>query len=378
MRETPIKICIQKIIKKKEIKIMTYNPFERGEYPVGVRTIELEGESDGDYTFTTEIWYPAAAEYLNLIETPIDRFKIADGLPEGAQEAVRDALPADGRRPLVMYWHGGYGHRRELAALCIFLASHGFIVASPDFPGDHITHMYSADPLIKKKPIDDSAAARPAQASTVIDRIVSGRNEFLTTIVNPEQIGSTGMSMGGFTTLALNSVDSRPKASVAVAPMCGVKSPLPQIQRLRHLLRVDDWKSNVSTFVLTGSADALVLVDDVRELYSRLPAPKRLAVLNLAGHLHWADNAEQFHEIMRLNYASGEFPDPEIDGPALAKAFRPFSELCPAEHGSATMQAICLAHFEKYLKGSAEAKAFLDNNLAETFALHGIDLEVSG
>ena len=98
---------------------------------VGVRTIELTGE---DSNYTTEIWYPAADEYRGV--EAIDTFKFVDEMPEASQEATREAKPSDKKFPLIVYWHGAYGHRREMAAMCVFLASHGFVVASADFPGD--------------------------------------------------------------------------------------------------------------------------------------------------------------------------------------------------------------------------------------------------
>ncbi|MEQ1761825.1 MAG: dienelactone hydrolase family protein [Pyrinomonadaceae bacterium] len=351
---------------------MSYNPFIKGNYPVGVRTVELEGK---DNTYTTEVWYPAAAEYRAT--EAIDKFKIVDELPEATQEAVRNARSADGKRPIVMYWHGGYGHRREMAAMCVFLASHGFVVAAPDFPGDHITFMYGADPKIANTPVDASAEARGRQGAEVIDLLADGNDKFLKPIIDRDNIGSFGLSLGGFTTLAVNATSARVKASLPIAPAYGSRSPLPQMVRLTKFLRLEEWKSPASTVVLTGSADALVVVGDVRELYSRLPEPKRLAVLKDAGHLHWGDSAELIHETIRLRYLSGEFPDPEIDGPAVGKAFRPFSELCPAEHAIDAMRSIGLAHFETNLKDCSEARAFLASNLAKVFASRGIDVEVS-
>jgi dienelactone hydrolase len=351
---------------------MTYNPFIKGNYPVGVRTIELTGIDDN---YTTEVWYPAAEEYRGV--DTIDTFKFVDELPAATQEATRDAQPAEGKRPLVMYWHGGYGHRREMAAMCIFLASHGFIVASPDFPGDHVTHLYGEKPIVKEKPVDDSAKARPSQAARVVEKLVTTDDEFLSSII-AGGVGSFGMSMGGFTTLAVNSESERFKASVAICPMCGTRGTIAAIKRLANVLRTDNWKSNASTFPLPRSADAFVIADDVRELYTRITGPKRLAVLNGAGHMHWVDNAELIHETMRARYASGEFPDPELDAPKLAEAMRPFSELCPADHAIDTERAITLSHFEAELKGNPEARAFLEGDLASKFAERRIDLEIDG
>src|SRR5262245_60511421 len=116
---------------------MTYDPFARGASPVGVRTIEL-GDSEGHSPLIVEIWYPAAERYhgQDLAPSTRDHFTFALGLPEVSQDAVRDAEPAVGHFPLVMHNHGAFGHRRVDTTLCIHLASHGYIVASNDVPGN--------------------------------------------------------------------------------------------------------------------------------------------------------------------------------------------------------------------------------------------------
>lgn len=350
---------------------MSYNPFIKGNSPVGVRTIELVGSSNN---YTTEVWYPAADAYRGI--EALDTFKFVEEFPAVTQEAIRDAGASSGRRPLIMYWHGGYGHRREMAAMCVFLASHGFVVAAPDFPGDHVTHTYGPNPLIRQAPIDESTKARPIQGAEVIELLAASSDALIASVVDATKVGSFGMSMGGFTTLAVNSESPRMKASVAFCPMTGHRTMVPGIKRLSGLLRTDDWKRDVSTFVVTGSDDSFVIVDDVRDLFERIAEPKRLAVLNRAGHIHWVDNAELVHETMRLRYESGAFPDPELDGPAMAAAMKPFAELCPAQHAVDVMRAITLAQFEANLKDIAEARRFLDQDLAETFAARGIDLEL--
>jgi dienelactone hydrolase len=188
------------------------------------------------------------------------------------------------------------------------------------------------------------------------------------------RVGSCGMSMGGFTSLAIHSIDPRPRASFAMCPMCGTRSPIPQIKRLQSLLRVDDWKRPVPTFLLTGKADPFVIADDVRELYGRLASPKRLAVLDRVGHVHFADGAEAVHERMRTMYLSGAFPDPEIDAIALGKAMRPFSELSSEANAASTARALCLAHMDANLRDSSEGRAFLDGDLTGSFAARGIDI----
>jgi dienelactone hydrolase len=364
---------------------ISYNPFKRGAAPVGVRTIELRDESRGGRTLTVELWYPATEAYRgqDLNDATRDRFSIAPGIPDGAQDAVRGAEPAVGRFPFILCSHGANGHRRVNAALCTHLASHGYIVASNDVPGNTIGDVLrDADAATKGAPAtrpsqDEVNQQRPFDAAFVIESLLAGAEPALTPYIDPEQVGTCGHSSGGWTSLALNSVNLRPLASFVMAPLWGQNKLVPQIARVAARLRIDDWKRPVATYVLAGEHDAFIMLADLRELYGKLLPPKRFAVLQQAGHEHFHDDAELHHETQRQMYLSGGFPDPEIDAPALAQAMRPFSELCPATHGLDAMRGLCLAHMDEQLKGSAKARTFLDGDLASVFAVRGIGLEVA-
>ena len=357
---------------------MAYDPFMRGGHPVGVRSTELEDPTRGGRRLPLELWYPADAKHRgqDLDDATRDHFTIAAGLPQGAQRAVRNAEPGRGRWPLIAYFHGATGHRRESSELCTHLASHGYLVASPDFTGNTMGDMLAAisGDATRMAPMDQSAADRPHDAKLVIDRVLADAGGLL---ADPERVGTCGVSFGGWTTLALNSIDRRPKASFPIVPAWG-KGPV-KTESLQALVRLDDWGRPVPTFVLAAERDALILLGALRELHRDLRPPKRLAVLRNAGHLHFADNAEQGHEMLRTMWKSGAFPvaDPDIDLAAIAEASRPFAELCPAAHGAATVQALCLAHMDAHLSGSAAARAFLGGDLARSFAARGIDVELA-
>lgn len=352
---------------------MLYDPFTRGPWAVGVRTIELTDRVTGART-SAEVWYPADARFRghDQADDSRDRYLIAAHWPELRQDAVRNATPAvlPSAAPLVMFFHGGYGHRREATGLTTHLASHGYVVTAVDFPGDSVTDSFAAsdakDAAISRAPIDQSARNRPSQASGFIDGLLAAAAG-LGLRVDATRIGSFGASMGGYTALALNSVDPRTIATFAICPMCGTRSPVPQIHRLRTLLRVDDWNRSVPTFLFTGAADPFVIADDVRELFDRLGAPKRLAIVEGVGHVHFADNAATVHEMMRGQYLSGTFPDPEIDAPALGAAMRPFVELLDETRGLDAMRSLLLAHMDATLKGDGEAAAFLQRDLEGLF-----------
>jgi len=361
---------------------MTYDPFPRGPHPVGVRTIALDDAALSPRPVPTEIWYPATDRFAgrDLDEANWDRYTAAPGLPAMTQQAIRDADAAVGTYPLFMYFHGGYGQRREASHLCTHLASHGYVAASANFPGDNMADLIPVDggeATVAKTPVDESARRRPAQASRFIDLLLEASLTGMQ--LDADRIGVGGISMGGYTALAINSLDARVTAAFPMCPMFGERSMLPQVRRLQTLLRVDNWLSPVSTLLLTGDVDPLINVEDIRSLYTKIASPKRLVVLRRAGHMHFADNAEFGHEWFRKGYLSGSWPDPEIDGIALGTAMRPFAELCTEAQSCGTVRGLCLAHMDAHLKGNVDAIAFLDGDLTRTFtATLGVELDVVG
>lgn len=362
-------------------KAASYDPFARGPLPVGVRTIELRDTERG--TVTVEIWYPATERYRGQDLDPAtrDRFAIGPQLPEATQDAVRDAEPARGRFPLVMHNHGAFGHRRVDTTLCTHLASHGYIVASNDVPGNTTADLMK-DVIAQKNGQPPAAPSqqdvnrtRVAIASFVIERLVAGADAVLADRIDGTRVGACGQSAGGWTTLGLNAVNSRMSASFAMEPLWGVRSMVPGIAEMSGWLRLD-WNRPVPTFLLAGEADPIIKLEDLRELYEKLRAPKRFASLRGAGHWHFNDNAESSHETFRKMYLTS-FPDDSFDTKALGVAMRPFAELCSEADAADTQRALCLAQMDAHLKDSVAAELFLDDNLAQTFARRGIDLEVA-
>ena len=343
---------------------MRYNPFDRGGLPVGVRTMPLRDDSRGGRAVTVELWYPAAAA------------------PEAFQSAVRDAAPASGRYPLILYSHGAASHRREAALLAPHLASRGYVVAAPDYAGDTLD-----DVLADAKNVDgrlprhrDTADVivvnRPHDAVFALDRVLGGDDPSIAAIIDATRIGACGVSLGGWTSLRVISMDRLPRAMFIVAPSWGTSGPFPETGVLQTpQVRLDDWGRSVPTFLLASDRDTLVILGDLRELYRRLPSPKRFAVLENASHFHWVENAEELYESYRRLWENGTIAVPGTDFAGLAKATPPFSALCPNRHGTETLNALCLAHLDAELKDDLEARAFLDGGLVSAFAARGIALE---
>src|SRR5438105_13911464 len=97
-----------------------YDPFLRGRFPVGVRTIQALDTVRGSL-FPCEIWYPAAAQHKGQDIAPEtqDVFTVPLLDTTRSQPAVRDAAAQAGTWPLIVFSHGSaYGGRRMATYIC--------------------------------------------------------------------------------------------------------------------------------------------------------------------------------------------------------------------------------------------------------------------
>lgn len=137
----------------------------------------------------TMIWYPAATEAREesqWIGPPFLSFFSA-GI------AARDAKPAGGpRRPLVLLSHGFGGTASNLAWLGVMFASHGFIAAAVDHPGNNNQEDYTVEGYALMW-------LRATDLSAVIDAMLA--DSTFGDKIDPLRIGGAGHSLGGYTVI---------------------------------------------------------------------------------------------------------------------------------------------------------------------------------
>ncbi|MCK9894834.1 dienelactone hydrolase family protein [Frankia sp. AgB32] len=179
--------------------------------------------------------------------------------------AVTDAPPAPGPFPLVVFSHGSAGSRVQAAYLMEALASHGYVVAAPDHPGDTMVDVAAG----RAEPQLAMAVDRSRDLSAVIDALTDPSCAVRPRI-RPDQIAAVGFSFGGLTAI-VSSVgllaappDPRVRVSVGIA---AATAPLPAA----FLARI-----RVPTLLLAGTRDPVVTLDDnagraFRELSSSRP-----------------------------------------------------------------------------------------------------------
>ena len=308
---------------------MTHDPFMRGEFPVGVRTTQLH-DASRDRSLTAEVWYPAAAQHAgaDLDRARRDRYLLAPGYPEVWQAAVRDAAPADGTFPFVVFSHGFAGHRRQSTFFCTHLASHGYAVASVDHAGNTFMDLFGGP---TGADIWTSAMAhRPGDVTALIDAAADGR---LGIRADTARVGMTGHSFGGWTSLRVIAGEPRIAAVVALAPAIG--NPV-----LRAALDLR-WSRPVPVLILAAERDSLLPLAGIEAVHAELAPPATLVTLLGTDHFHFCDAPERIHEFFR------QLP---VSIVPLATPLAPWAELAPARAGHEAAQGLGVAHLDAALR----------------------------
>ena len=340
-----------------------YDPARRGRHPVGVATIRMSDTARGR-AFPCEIWYPAAARHAghDLEPATQDRFTVTDGQPPRAQAAVRDAVAAAGRYPLVLYSHHGHGHRRAASYLCTHLASHGYVVAALD-------HSEVVSPewaqLSRAERIEAWIGNRVPDVCFLLDRMLDGDGWRSGAGVDFEAIGLAGHSFGGWSVLATPDVERRVQAIVALAPG-GSSRPMPGIIPAGLAF---GWDRPVPTLYLAADRDVSTPLGGIFELFDRTPAARHLVVLSRADHLHFVDDVEHEHEAARAMTFPGE-------AAWIPAAMPPMAELCSGEQAHTFVRALALCHLDATLRGLEPARRLLEADVRTFLAAHGVDVRM--
>lgn len=341
-----------------------YDPFVRGPFPVGVRTIQSLDKAR-NRSFPCEIWYPAAPQHQgqDLAPETQDVFTVPPSDMPHHQTAVRNTAAHPGTYPAIVFSHHSGGHRRAATFLCTHLTSHGYIVAALD-------HSEVSAPELRNRE-GESAEQRAARMQAVIaSRVPDVRfllDHLLTdttsdSLPDPERIGIVGHSFGGWAALAVPETDSRFRAIVALAP-AGASNPKPGILPVTLTFA---WGRDVPVLYLVADNDVSLPLAGMYELFDRTEATKRLIVLRRADHMHFMDNVEEMHETVRQM----AFPEKLSWIP---REMKPISQLSSGDQAHVFVRGLTLAHMDAVLKQSEEARRFWQGDIVQQLAARDVE-----
>jgi predicted dienelactone hydrolase len=347
-----------------------YDPFARGPFTVGVRTIEAR-DTSRRRTFPCEIWYPAAASHAGQDVSPAtqDFFPFPPDETPRSQMAVRDAAAQLGTFPLIVFSHGSArGARRMATYLCTHLSSHGYVVAALDHSevaAPDLARQASETEEQKRARVDAWIASRVPDIRFLLNHLLDGPGWDSEAHLDRTQVGVVGFSFGGWTVLAAPDVEPRIRAVVALAPG-GSSQPKPGILPATLAFA---WNRDVPTLFLVAEHDVMLPLGGMYELFDRTPATKLMVILRRADHVHFLDNVEQEHEMVRAL--------PFTDQLAwIPKEMRPIAEHCSGEHAHVFVRGLTLSHMDATLQGREEARRCLLGDLEAELAARGVAVMV--
>ena len=239
------------------------DPLAGGPFPVGVLTTVFVDSSRTDNltqqprTLVTEIWYPATDEAKQM-----PRNKYSDFIPGGVtpeieelvkktykigvaeidklywNEAHRNAPVRAGRFPLIVFSHGNGGTRHQNTFWCDYLASHGYMIASPDHTGNARWTVLDGKVITSASGERmRSVIDRPLDVCFLLDQMIrwdKGGDSRFAGRVDTDHAAIAGMSFGSFTAHWASDRDSRFKAVVAMsgAPLSHTNLTVPSLRML--------------------------------------------------------------------------------------------------------------------------------------------------
>jgi dienelactone hydrolase len=342
-----------------------YDPFVRGPFPVGVRTIRAL-DTERDRRFPCEIWYPAATQHAGQDTAPEtrDSIPVDSQAASQSQMAVRDAAPRSGTWPLIIYSHPSASHRRAATFLCTHLSGHGYIVAALD-------HSELVAPELRRREGETAEQRETRIAAVIANRVpdvrflldhLQGRAvSHADASLDATRIGIVGHSFGGWTALAAADTDPRIGATVALAPGGGSR-PRPGILPLKLAF---GGQRDVPTLYLVAENDVSLPLAGMVELFDRGPATKRMVILRRADHCHFMDNVEDAHEALRTRPWGGEL--------AWLNEMRPIAELCTGDSAHSFVRGLTLCHLDAALRQREEARRMFRGDLASELAARGVE-----
>lgn len=361
-----------------------------GDLSIGVRSLELTHADQIDIvnveagkphprydrTLAVEVWYPAdTAEQGGTYEGVYLRDGETQVTLHG--KAVRDAAvlkPAEGGYPLVVISHGFPGNRFLLSHLAENLATKGYVVAAIDHRDSTYDDQTKFGSTLVNRPLDQKFVIGELAAMSEQD------GNFLSGMVDTDNIGVVGYSMGGYGAVVLAGGGvtqasteypwGAPDGTLRVHLAGSESHATLEDDRIKAVVAIAPWGMNTGfwdaeglkgidkpIFFMGGDADDVSLYEDgFRKIYElSVNAPQRyLLTFENANHNAAAPMpapAESWSVSQKLGYAPFDhYADPVWDSVRMNNITQHF----------------VTAFFGKELKGEEGMSEYLD--LIETAA----------
>ncbi len=297
------------------------DPSAPGPFPVGVKTFTFthQGHQGKWRKIIVEVWYPATEEARDAPKEAIDLKEFAPDdvkpifdntvVTQIPTNSVRDAQfrTSDGPYPLIIFSHGAFGIRFQNVFYTELLASHGYVVVSPDH-ADNTLYDLLRNGGYDGSIVAKSALDRPYDIVHLLDKMFeknSDSADFFFGSFNEDLIGITGHSFGGMVSFLSPMQDSRFKAAVPMTPATQALGPM----------GYDISKFPIPVMVMSGTKDNTLETDvEMAKPFEILPSPKYYFELLTGGHYTYTDICSLELKRLAEDIAFGDAEDALNDG----------------------------------------------------------------
>lgn len=343
-------------------------PDAPGPYAVGHAAFTAVDAARDDRSIPIHVWYPVLAE--DAEGAPPTEYPLAPPIELESERAVDEAPVApDRRHRLVVFSHGYESISLQSIELMEALASHGFIVASPEHTGN-------AQPT-PGDPFDVAAANRVPDVSFVIDTMLARSNaadDLLHERIDEGAVGVAGNSFGAMTAIGMAAgwAGAPPDPRVtAIAPVSAViDGDLQSDQRespSAGFTAAQLGSVSVPVLLIGGTEDTNVPIENNAIAFEGLVAAPSVYKVDIVGanHTHFA-NVCTFGDLL-LELGLGQDAWAALGAEALIE---PYEATCtedafPIERAVRLQSLFIVAFLRLHLGGESDYGQFLTATYAD-------------
>ena len=321
---------------------------ELGSYAVGHTMFTVADSAREDRELLVDVWYPVDA--VNAVSEPRTEYPLQGGLTLPSKVAVDDLpVSSEGTRALLVFSHGFGGINTQSTQLMEALASHGFIIASPEHTGN--TALDRSDDMPAEKRVPD--------VSFIIDTLFERSNtpgDAFEGRMDESKVGVLGHSYGGSTAMgtvagwAGADPDPRVKAIGVIAGGVGNNSFSEEV-----LADVTQ-----PTILLVGTLDPGALANH-QYAFANMPNAEALFKVEVTGanHTHFANICDIGNRLISLGITKDQW-----DGLGAAALLQPYNDTCtedvfPIAEAHRLQNLYMVAHFRRFLLDQVGYNQFL-------------------